>query len=134
MARGNNDSFNCVEIYVLLVKQPYASQIIEGSKTIEVRSRKTKIRGTIGIYATKTNDSTLDLPVGKLLGLVDLVKSSTYPVSKTQFFENSIFHHAPKQYFKEGKTYFWYFKNQVKFETPLEFKCNGSMVWSKLKI
>lgn len=39
---------------VLAVRQPLASLIVEGLKTIEVRSRPTQIRGRIAIYASKT--------------------------------------------------------------------------------
>lgn len=40
------------EIRVLAVRQPWASLIVEGLKTIEVRSKPTNIRGKIAIYAT----------------------------------------------------------------------------------
>jgi len=39
------------QIRVLAVRQPWASLIIEGLKTIEVRSRNTNIRGPVAIYA-----------------------------------------------------------------------------------
>lgn len=41
------------EIRVLAVRQPWASLIVEGLKTIEVRSTHTKIKGKIAIYASK---------------------------------------------------------------------------------
>ena len=40
------------EIRVLAVRQPRASLIVEGLKSIEVRSRPTNIRGRVAIYAT----------------------------------------------------------------------------------
>jgi len=40
------------EIRVLAVRQPWASLIVEGLKTIEVRSRPTNIRERVAIYAT----------------------------------------------------------------------------------
>lgn len=39
-------------IKVLAVRQPYASLIVEGLKTIEVRSRPTNIRERVAIYAS----------------------------------------------------------------------------------
>ncbi len=41
------------EIRVLAVRQPWASLIVEGLKTIEVRSSRTKIRGRIAIYSSE---------------------------------------------------------------------------------
>lgn len=38
-------------IRVLAVRQPWASLIVEGLKTIEVRTRNTNIRGPVAIYA-----------------------------------------------------------------------------------
>jgi len=40
------------EIRVLAVRQPWASLIVEGLKTIEVRSSPTNIRGRVAIYGT----------------------------------------------------------------------------------
>lgn len=39
---------------ILAIKQPWASLITEGIKTIEVRSRPTNIREKIAIYATRS--------------------------------------------------------------------------------
>lgn len=41
-------------IRVLAVRQPWASLIVEGLKTIEVRTRNTTIRGRVVIYAPST--------------------------------------------------------------------------------
>ena len=40
------------EIRVLAVRQPWASLIVEGLKTIEVRNRPTNIRERVAIYAS----------------------------------------------------------------------------------
>lgn len=39
----------------LIVKSPWAGQIVDGIKTEEYRSRKTHIRGTIGIIEAGTS-------------------------------------------------------------------------------
>lgn len=41
-----------MQIRVLAVRQPWASLIVEGLKTIEIRSRYTNIRERVAIYAT----------------------------------------------------------------------------------
>ncbi|MEN6293137.1 MAG: ASCH domain-containing protein [Methanobacterium sp.] len=43
---------NANEIRVLAVRQPWASLIVEGLKTIEVRSKPTNIRGRVAIYTS----------------------------------------------------------------------------------
>ncbi len=49
---------------LLIVKQPWAEQIVTGLKQIEYRSRRTHIRGRIGIVAART---------GTIIGEVDLI-------------------------------------------------------------
>jgi len=48
----------------LIVKSPWAGQIVSGLKPIEYRSRRTHIRGRIGIVAGGT---------GTIIGEVDLI-------------------------------------------------------------
>jgi hypothetical protein len=69
----------------LTVRQPWASLIIEGRKTIENRSKPTKHRGLLVIHAgLRTKHDALDkyrrllknaddLPSGAILGTVDVV-------------------------------------------------------------
>ncbi len=73
----------------LSIRQPHAEAIMRGIKTIEYRSRATKVRGIIYIYASlgrysKNDESEMleeygisdlssdDLPRGVLIGTVDL--------------------------------------------------------------
>ena len=70
----------------LSIRQPYAEQILRGSKRIEYRSMPTKHRGRFYIYASKTPGpasefATLDLapgqlPTGVLVGSAELVACS----------------------------------------------------------
>lgn len=74
----------------LSVRQPHAEAILAGIKTIEYRSRPTKIRGRILIYASKTRytpaeerrlmkmygfdfDEIDDLPRGVVVGSVEII-------------------------------------------------------------
>ena len=67
----------------LSVRQPFAEQIMRGMKKIEYRSRDTKIRGRVYIYASKTQGPEIvfkkmnampgDFPVGVLVGTVEIV-------------------------------------------------------------
>jgi len=67
----------------LSIRQPYAEQIMRGTKKIEYRSRPTKIRERVYIYASLTPGDTReftkmklkpgDLPTGVLIGTVEVV-------------------------------------------------------------
>jgi predicted transcriptional regulator len=65
----------------LSVRQPYADQIMRGTKQIEYRSRPTKIRGRIYIYASLTPafSNGEDLPRGVIVGTVDLFNCTKGP-------------------------------------------------------
>ena len=65
----------------LSVRQPYADQIMRGKKRIEYRSRPTKIRGRIYIYASLTLafSNGEDLPRGVIVGTVELFDCTKGP-------------------------------------------------------
>lgn len=59
----------------LSIKQPWADQIIYGVKKIEHRSRETRIRGTVYVYATKRPEPGGDfsrLPLGFIIGTIEI--------------------------------------------------------------
>ena len=56
------------------VHQPYAEQILRGTKKYEYRTIPTRIRGRVYIYATlKSIASTHHLPHGRVLGSVEVI-------------------------------------------------------------
>jgi hypothetical protein len=73
----------------LSVCQPFAEQILRGTKKIEYRSRATKIRERVYIYASKTprpikdwekmNMQPGDLPTGVLVGTVEITGCTGMP-------------------------------------------------------
>ena len=66
----------------LSIRQPYAEQILRGTKKIEYRGRATNIRERVYIYASMTpgyaedweamNMQPGDLPIGVLIGTVEI--------------------------------------------------------------
>lgn len=64
-----------MEMKALSVRQPFASQIVIGEKTIEWRSKPFNWRGPLVICASKSAIIELDngkrLPVGVALGIVE---------------------------------------------------------------
>ena len=137
---------NQEQIKVLSIKEPWASLVADGFKTLEVRSRNTNIRGKIAIYATRTNprNSELDyyfkfmsgmlkpippIQKGHIIATADIVDS--YPVRTQEGFRTLYHNHLnPLSYYQEG-LHFWELENVQKVE-PVEFKFKGSVVWSSI--
>jgi hypothetical protein len=73
----------------LSIRQPYAEQILRGTKTVEYRSQPTKIREAVYIYASQTPGAIADfegmdlqpgeLPTGVLVGTVEISHCTGYP-------------------------------------------------------
>jgi hypothetical protein len=69
-------------IRALSIRQPYAEQILRGTKTVEYRGRPTNIRERVYLYASLTPGDADDwetmqmqpgdLPVGVLVGTVEI--------------------------------------------------------------
>lgn len=141
-----------VDIRVLSIRQPWASLIIEGLKTIEVRRRPTNIRERVAIYASKKYEESECynsqgylwndlihpdfLQTGKILGTVVIDSSTTHPViSKQVFDQNNKFHMAPDNYFNCNGVHFWYLKFPIKFSEPINYKPpRGAVIWSKTEL
>ena len=81
-----------MEMKALSVRQPFASQIVIGEKTIEWRSKPFNWRGPLVICASKSAIIELDngkrLPVGVALGIVDVVgcRPMTRRITRTRGF------------------------------------------------
>src|SRR5947208_15957812 len=68
------------------IRQPYAEQILRGTKRFEYRSRPTAIRGRVYIYASlkpgkpeefkRLRIQSGDLPIGVLVGTVEITGCS----------------------------------------------------------
>jgi len=141
-------------MHVLAVRQPWASWIISGEKSIEVRTMPTNIRDYIAIYATRTkirkedtqwletleDRGVLDMdhispehlkeyPQGKIIGTVHLHACKKYQCSP-EFTEDAPLHlNKPEWY--NSKMWGWELASPRAIN-PIDFKFNGSMVWSKI--
>ncbi len=152
---NNEDDY----IRVLAVRQPWASLIIEGLKTIEVRSRNTNIRGQVAIYAgqhvpsqteidwvAKWFDSHYENPMelikkmssaglGQVLGTVEITDSKECG-AWSAFNDTRKFHwNVPIYYsqFLKNKKVFWHLKNPVKFVEPVKLeKWPSGGPWAKV--
>jgi hypothetical protein len=82
----------------LSIRQPYAEQILRGQKKMEYRSRPTKIRERVYIYASltpgdpddfrKMNIQPGELPTGLLVGTVEIVDCIGSPGNYKWILEN----------------------------------------------
>ena len=88
-------------MHCLIVKSPYANQIVDGTKKEEYRSRRTHIRGEIGIIEAGTS---------RLIGSVCLIDCIP---KKTQF-----------------GNYAWILKNPQRFNSPVSYQHpKGAQTW-----
>lgn len=104
----------------LSVKQPYATLIVEGEKTVEVRSWKTDYRGDILIVSSSRpayKHGEEDMPDGVLVGIVELV--DIVPLEQKHLYDA----------YMEGLSddeikglYAWILEKPAKFDTYLPMK------------
>ena len=100
------------------IRQPYAWLIVQGIKDVENRSRQTHLRGPLVIHASKSvyvedfeevAEYRVDpetIPFGALVGVVDVVDSTTTPRSPWHY---------------EGE-HGWYLANPRRFAKPIPYK------------
>lgn len=126
---------------VLAVKQPWASLIAEGKKTIEVRSRNTNIRGEIAIYASRSKFDARGMLApgytpgsyegGQIIATAEIVDCKQY--IRTHEAAEDMNKHQIR--IKDGDElqhmYGWELANIKKLETPIPFKMpRGCVVWA----
>ncbi len=110
----------------LFVRQPYASLIVEGQKTWEIRKHPTRVRGRVGIVNR-----------GHVLGTVEIV-GTRGPFTPEQLAEHQDKHRADvqtlKDYAQGSPLYAWILKNAVKYPEPVPIPTvKGQQMWAKLR-
>jgi hypothetical protein len=149
-------------IRVLAVRQPWAGLIVEGLKTIEVRSRPTNIRERVAIYACGNNKFLKDnlwyrcqlasvfendtrynpqkylpdskeLHIGNIIGTVEI--SDCYQMSRDGYRMRGKKHLCPMSFYSHDSVYSWELNNAEKFLYPIPYKPpKGAVVWSKTEL
>lgn len=126
---------------VLAIKQPWASLIAEGKKTIEVRSRPTNIRERVAIYASRSelddnavqSLSTIHLPKGYIVATAHMGDCGEYRTS-SQFVRDADKHRIPLTPANIEMwlgSYAWCLYDIEKLEIPIPFKMpKGCVVWA----
>lgn len=115
----------------LSLRHPYAELIVQGLKTIELRSWNTKHRGKFYVHASKFKPSFGDcatfgfipknLEYGALIGEVELIDVKDYNKLEDGEWDNDVQKHlAGKDYRFSTKGFI--LKNATKFEHPIPYK------------
>ncbi|MFN3337288.1 MAG: ASCH domain-containing protein [Thermomicrobium sp.] len=106
----------------LIVREPWASYIVQGRKTWEVRRYPTRVRGRIGIVS----------PRG-LIGAVRLVRVLG-PFTVEELLEEIERHLAPEEFLREyaqdRPLWVWELEEAEEFEEPYEVeRAGGPRIW-----
>lgn len=105
----------------LIVNEPFASMIIEGKKTWELRNRllPTKRQGKEFYLLSK----------GRALGTVRFLYSIG-PLSRNQITQNKDKHHCYKLTSAEEPVFAWIVKVEKKYKRPLRYRHPmGARIW-----
>ena len=108
----------------LIIKDYWANKILDGQKSIELRSSNTKIRGTIGVIISKTS---------KVWGTVDIVDS--IELSDEDFYNLAEKHLVTcnREDISYKKLYGWVLENPKRFEEPIPYDHKkGCVIWVNL--
>lgn len=112
----------------LSLKQPFAQLIVEGRKTIELRSWWTQFRGDFLVHASKApfNDqyekfgyAKDSLPLGAIIGQATLTHVTKY--ESTEDWKADYNKHLAGSEFEASK-YGFMLSNPIKFEKPIPYK------------
>ncbi|MDP3939616.1 MAG: ASCH domain-containing protein [Deltaproteobacteria bacterium] len=111
----------------LIIKQPWIDKILTGSKTWELRGRRTRHRGQVGLIESGS---------GTVVGttrLVDVVG----PLSPRQLLGSRNKHRVPASSLREGgryrKTFAWVLEHSRRLRKPVPYAHPaGAVIWVNL--
>lgn len=111
----------------LIVREPFASMIVDGEKVWEIRKSRTKVRGEI-----------LILSGGKALGEAELV-DVLGPFRVEELAKHADKHRVDPQFLREysgGKPlYAWVLRNARRFDRAKKVKmARGAQVWANVVV
>ena len=131
----------------IVFKQPWAADVVQGKLLYIARTFNTKVRGRVGILASrldKESDMLLsndELDYGKVIGSVDLVdtievtcddlKSKMTELGGKRYMKNYSAQFLPDT--KRDKMYIWVFKDPVYWRAK-DVMGNHGRQWAKIDI
>jgi hypothetical protein len=107
----------------LIVKKPWIDLILSGQKIWEMRSRRTLVRGKIGL---------IEQGSGLIVGECELIHSGMrIDQSERELFK--CYHRVEDLSLLEKWRYPWVLKNAKRYETPIKYKHpKGAVTWVKI--
>lgn len=112
----------------LIVRDPYASQLLNGQKIWEIRGKPTQIRGKVVIVKAGTGQAFGTANLVRVLGpveLEDLLGAQELPEDEREDLRR---HGLPYR-----KTYAYVFTNPLWFERPISYQHpSGAVTWVRL--
>jgi len=110
----------------LLIRSPHIEKVLAGSKTWEIRSRSTNVRGTIGLIRSKS---------GLIVGTCELV-GVIGPLSYGEFRNNARKWGgtaADAERSDHLRFYAWVLRKAKRFRTPIPYRHpSGAIIWVRL--
>jgi len=111
----------------LIIKTPWIDKILDGEKTWEIRSSKTKIRDTIALIRSGS---------GTVVGICDL-EDVIAPLSLSKLKRSKSFHAISPNRFKDGLpypiAYAWVLSNVKRLNKPVSYDHpRGAVIWVNL--
>jgi hypothetical protein len=111
----------------LIIREPWIEQILAGSKTWEMRSSRTHMRGRIGLIRQGT---------GMVVGVADLVCSPPR-LNAAKLSASRHLHAIPEEdtaaAYKKGRLYPWVLCNARRLERPVRAgQKPGQVIWVSL--
>lgn len=112
----------------LMVRDPFATQILDGEKIWEIRGRASQIRGPVVIVKSGTGCAFGTVNLIRVLGpleLDDLIEAPELPASEREEFRRDGLPYS--------KTYAYVFSNPKWFERPIPYRHpSGAVTWVRL--
>jgi hypothetical protein len=112
----------------LLVRDPYASQLLDGDKIWEIRGKATQIRGTVAIIKSGTGQVFGTVRLVRILGplaLEDLTSARELPPDEREGFRRDGLPYT--------KTYAYVFSDPRWFDRPISYNHpSGAVTWVRL--
>jgi hypothetical protein len=112
----------------LLVRDPYASQLLDGQKIWEIRGKPTQIRGPVAIIKSGTGHAYGTAKLVRVLGpldIDDLTLASELPRDERELFR--------REGLPYSKTYAYVFTDPKWFERPIRYRHpSGAVTWVRL--
>jgi len=109
-------------VKALIIKKEYLDKIFDENKIWEMRTTKTKVRGTIGLIESGT---------GLVVGECELIGCSDYPIPKDKEFIR--YHKIDNLDLLDEWKYAWVINKPTRYDKPIPYKHpQGAVIWVNL--